>query len=400
MKPRRRSTPRSTTPARPRAEARATRLNPRDATLPRIASARIERDRLIPSGTTVLVAVSGGADSMALLHFLATERPRPSGGDGADGTPAGVAAAHVNHGVRGADADQDARFVRGRAAAWGVPYFEATIPKGSFRAKGGGGAPEEAMRRLRYEALGALAAEAGADRVATAHTADDQAETVLLRMARGAGLRGLAGMPPRGLVHGARVIRPLLDVTREQVLAYLGSHGIEHREDASNEVLTAARNAVRREILPALRARLNPSIREALLREAALFREVDDHLEAEARGLLAACLLESSDRKIVLDRERLLSYPKLLRSYVFRCAVQELNGVLREFATAHIDALHSLVTQSSDRSADLPLGLMARREGRRVVIARRKREPGRRKGPSNSGDIGPSCRSMKGTSTE
>lgn len=387
-------------PARPRAEARATRLNPRDATLPRIASARIERDRLIPPGASVLVAVSGGADSMALLHFLATEWSRPGGTDDAGAPRTRVAAAHVNHGLRGADADLDARFVRERAAAWGVPCFTATIPPGSFRAKGDGVAAEEAMRRLRYEALGALAAEAGADRVATAHTADDQAETVLLRMARGAGLRGLAGMPSRGRVHGARVIRPLLDVTREQVLAYLGTHRIEHREDASNEVLTAARNAVRREILPALRARLNPSIREALLREAALFREVDDYLEAEARARLADCLLESSDGKIVLDRRRLLSYPKLLRSYVFRCAVLELNGALREFATAHIDALLSLVTQSSGRSADLPLGTMAWREGDRIVLARRKREPGRRKGPSNSGDIGPPCRSMKGTSTE
>jgi tRNA(Ile)-lysidine synthase len=115
-----------------------------------------------------------------------------------------------------------------------------------------------------------------------------------------------------------------------------------------------------------------------------LFREVDEYLEVEARRHLEAALVERGEGKITLAAALLLDYPKLLRTYVFRCAVQELNGAIRDFTTAHLDALLSLVTQSSGRSIDLPHGLVARRERGRIVLARRFREPAGRETPSNT----------------
>lgn len=350
--------------------ARAARPNPRDATLESAAARRIEADSLLPAHGALLVAVSGGADSIALLHFLVAERERT-------GRPESIAAAHVNHGVRGADADADAAFVRERAAEWGVPFFDATLAAGDSTS-------EDALRRARYAALAALAKRAGASCAATAHTADDQAETVLFRMARGAGLRGLAGMPSKGRVHGLNVVRPFLDATRGQVLDYLRRHGVAFCEDATNENLVPARNRIRHDILPRLEAGVSAGVRKALLRQAALFREVDEYLEVEARRHLEAALVERGEGKITLAAALLLDYPKLLRTYVFRCAVQELNGAIRDFTTAHLDALLSLVTQSSGRSIDLPHGLVARRERGRIVLARRFREPAGRETPSNT----------------
>jgi len=356
-------------------DARSVRPNPRDATLEAAASSRIEADSLLPAGGggaggTLLVAVSGGADSIALLRFLVAERARV-------GRHESIAAAHVNHGVRGADADADAGFVRERATGWGVPYFEASLAASATSS-------EDALRRARYAALVSLAEQAGASRTAIAHTADDQAETVLFRMARGAGLRGLAGMRPKGRVLGLAVVRPFLDVTRAQVLDYLRRHDLPFREDATNASLEPARNRIRHDILPRLEAGVSAGVRKALLRQAALFREADEYLEVEARRHLEAALVERADGKITLAATRMLDYPKLLRTYVFRCAVQELNGAIRDFTTAHLDALLSLVTQSSGRSIDLPHGLAARREQGRIVLVRRFREPAGRQRPSNT----------------
>lgn len=350
------------------------RLNPRDRTLDRIASRRVQADRLLPGGCAVLAAVSGGADSVALLRFLVAERAET-------GHPAGLAVGHVNHGLRGADSDGDAAFVKELAAGLCLPFFEETVPPGALGDAGVAASsrslvPEDLARRVRYQALGRLAMEAGAGLIATAHTADDQAETVLFRMIRGAGLRGLAGMASRARVQGVRVIRPLLDVTRDQVLSYLARRGLSHRDDASNANLGATRNFLRHEILPRLERRVNPGLRRGLLRQADLFRELDGYLEAEARRVLPEILVKREEGKIVLDAERLVSYPKLLRSYVFRCALNDLDGVAREVLATHVDVLHSLAADRVGRSADFPMGVTVRRErGRIILTAGRENRP-------------------------
>jgi hypothetical protein len=137
---------------------------------------------------------------------------------------------------------------------------------------------------------------------------------------------------------------------------------------------------LRHEVLPRLEGRVNRNVREALLRQSALFREADEYLEAEARRVLQEAAMEAEPGKIVLDARRLAEYPKLLRSYIFRCALHDLDGVVREFSAAHVDVLHSLATQSSGRAADLPMGIRAKRERGRIILAvpGRNREPAER----------------------
>lgn len=310
----------------------------------------------------MLAAVSGGADSVALVHVLAGLRAR-------SGHPTSLAVGHVNHKLRGRDSEEDAAFVRRLAVQLKIPYYEAVLADRSLPPT------EDRLRRLRYRALAELAARAGAGVIALAHTADDQAETVLFRMARGAGVRGLAGMGSRAQVQGARVIRPLLDASRQEVLAYLHAHGLSHREDASNATLVATRNFLRHEVLPRIRERINPSIRETLVRQADLFRELDGYLEAEARRVLPELLVAAEEGKIVLDATRLVPYPKLLRSYIFRCALNDLDGVEREVSAAHVHILHSLATHRRGRSADFPMGIRAKRERGRIILTSRKQEP-------------------------
>jgi len=152
------------------------------------------------------------------------------------------------------------------------------------------------------------------------------------------------------------------------VLAYVKRRNLRYRTDSSNLSLDPRRNFVRLELLPRIQA-LNPSIRETLLREAAIFREADTHLAAEAGRAFSALVLVRDAGKIELDAEGLLLYPKLLRKYVVRFALRELNGDILDLSSAHIDALHSLLMSRPGRSADIPMGIRARRERGKLVLS-------------------------------
>lgn len=353
----------------------ANRLNPRDATLERLAAHAIAEENLLPeSDAPIVVAVSGGPDSMALLHFwIEWSRGAARAGD-ASARARRVVAAHVNHGLRGAASEEDEAFVRARAEEWGAEavVLDAAIPANARTRAAAGAAVEAEARRARYTALREIAERAGADRVFTAHTADDQAETVLLRLVRGAGLRGLSGMAPLSRVQRIRVARPLLGVSREQVLEYLGRHAVPSRMDSTNAETAAARNYVRHEIVPRLQARLNPAVREALLRAGASFRDADAYFERRAgrvfRRLLRESGRERGAKKISLDAPGLLLYPKLLRTYVFRRAVRELNGNLRDVAAVHLRALHELALSHRGHVVHLPGGIRAERDRDRVTF--------------------------------
>ncbi len=220
-------------------------------------------------GKRVLVAASGGADSTALALAL-----KDLGCD--------VALAHVHHGLRGKAADADARFVAALAKKLGAPFFLGRFDVRA-EAKNSGESLEMAARRGRREFLVATATREKIRFIATGHTADDQAETVLLRIARGTSVTGLAGIPYVSKQGGATFVRPLRDVTRAQVVDFLKSRKQPWREDQSNAADFALRNRVRHEILPLLEQRLNPGVRQALLRLADIAAAEDDVMAALAR---------------------------------------------------------------------------------------------------------------------
>lgn len=218
---------------------------------------------LIPADCHVLVGVSGGADSVALLYLLHHLRPRLS---------FALTAAHLHHGLRGAEADADAEFVQTLCWRLGVPcVVERVAVQEHARARGI--SVEMAGRELRYAFFARVAATVGADRVATAHHADDQVETLLLRLLRGTSLQGLGGLAPLGGRSGLTLIRPLLDVRHAELVAFLKRHRLRWREDASNADTKLLRNRVRHELLPFLEERFQPTVRAALQRTATVLRD-------------------------------------------------------------------------------------------------------------------------------
>ncbi len=229
----------------------------------------LSRD-LLPPGSRVLCAVSGGADSVCLLHLVR------SLGD------VECLCAHFDHGLRGEASREDAAFVEALCRKWEIPFHTETGDVAAF-ARQTGRSLETAGRELRYAFLRRTAARCGADRIATAHNRDDNAETILFRMARGTGLRGLCGIP----AERDGIVRPLLETSREEIRAYLVRRNIPWREDATNAEDAAARNRVRHHVLPALED-VHPGAAANIARMGSALREDEETLAALAAEKLAA----------------------------------------------------------------------------------------------------------------
>ena len=322
--------------------------------------ATIRRQGLLCAGDRVVVAVSGGPDSMALLTALVELRERLG---------LWLTAAHLDHGLRDA-AGGDARFVATQAAALGMA---ATIARADVAAeRRGGESVEAAARRVRYAFLARVADEAEAGKVAVGHTADDQVETILEGLLRGGELGALCGMPvarPLAPSSRATVIRPLLDVRRQEVLAFLAERGVAFRTDESNADPAFERNAVRHELLPVLRERLGQGFDKVLLELAERARELSAVVAREAAALVGA-----EDGAARLDAARLAAAPRVIRREAIRraCTAVEGPGEVRRRA---IDGAERLLTGRSGREADLGRGLVARRSYGELVVTRRAAEP-------------------------
>jgi tRNA(Ile)-lysidine synthase len=303
-------------------------------------------------GRRIAVAVSGGVDSVSLLAGLV---------ELSDRLHLTLSVAHVHHGLRGEEADADAAFVRGRAEAHGLPVaVERVDPRAAVAA-----APssrtrptvQEAARRLRAEALERLAAGLGAERIATAHTADDQAETVLLRLLRGTGPSGLAGIPPRTGI----VVRPLLRTTRAELLAYAAARGLDWREDPSNASPRYARGRLRHGWLPGLREAFNPrllravgDLAEAMQDEAAW---IGGWVDAEARRRFQPATGEGAILHIEAKDWDPETVPDALARRLARQALHQA-GAGRDVTRAHLDRIVAFLRRGRPgRSIELPGGL-------------------------------------------
>jgi tRNA(Ile)-lysidine synthase len=310
----------------------------------------VRRYALLRNGGRVLVAVSGGADSVALL-FLLRELE-------VDGELTIATVAHLNHQLRGVDADEDERFCAALAARLGLRFTSERVDVAA-RAKAERRSIEDAARRARYAFFDRAADACHADAVAVGHTKDDQAETFLLRLIRGAGGRGLAAIHPRA----GRVIRPLIEVEREALRDYLAARGQDFREDASNADVSFPRNRVRHEVLPLLHSRFSPAITDVLAREAALARQDEEFLQAHAIKLADQIVL--SDEAIRIDAAGLAAAPRALSSRVVAAALQTFAGA-KPVTFDHIERVLAL---GDGQALSLP-GQTAVRTGDRIVLRR------------------------------
>jgi len=325
----------------------------------------INQGPLLAPGQGVVVAVSGGADSVGMLHGLRRL-------DREEGWGLRLTVAHLNHGLRGAEADADEGFVRQLAEGLGLAYRVERTDVGRL-AEQKKLSLETAAREARYDFLARCARDEKAERVAVGHTADDQAETVLFRVVRGTGLRGLAGMAPsrvlEGGPEGCRLVRPLLNVRRQAILDYLKTEGLSWREDASNQDPVYSRNVLRHEIIPKLAEQLNPQVVEALARLACLAGQTQDFVDRESRALFGRIAQQMTKTGLTLDAEELSGTHSVLQAEVIRLAVTELGGGMRELDQATLERIAELVTGSG--AVDTATGIRAERtaEGLRLSSA-------------------------------
>jgi len=318
------------------------------------AIATIERHGMLSGGERVVVSVSGGPDSVALLHFLV---------DIAPGMDLILAVFHLDHMLRGDESAEDAEFVRELAQGLGLPARVVAVDV-KKETEGSGRSPQDAARIVRLERLLDFADEWGADRVAVGHTADDQVETFLMRVVQGAGLTGLASI---GAVSG-KVIRPLIEVWRYEIDEYLRSKDAAARLDRSNLELTYLRNRVRLKLLPCFISEFGDVIKEVILREVeSLGMDREFFQEAAARALEEAGTVEAG--QVSIDREKLIVMSPSLQRGVIREAWGRLLPGEPMLSWQHVvDIVDKVVSGSSGAAIDLPRSSVAEREYDEVVI--------------------------------
>jgi tRNA(Ile)-lysidine synthase len=310
--------------------------------------------RLRLEGRALLVAVSGGVDSIALLHGLLAigDRYRLK-----------LQVGHVNHALRGAESEADQRAVEELGAELGLPVFAAQVDPRARRARGPSRdrpSPEEAARELRYAALRRIADRAGADCVVTAHTADDQAETVLLRLLRGTGPDGLCGMPERS--SDGRIARPLLRVDRAEILCFARARGLAWREDASNASRAFARNRLRHDWLPGLARDFNPRLLRALADLAEAQRRDSEWIGALVeREALAR--FEDEGGWLRIDASGWCDLPEALSRRLARRALARC-GAARLVSRRHLERMDAFLRDGrAGRAIELPGALRLVRDG-------------------------------------
>jgi len=323
-----------------------------------IVLSTVRRHSMIEAGEKVLVAVSGGPDSVALLHLLWSLR---------DELGISLHVAHLNHSIRGEESDRDAEYVREFAETLGLECAIEKVDVSQVR-KTLRLSMEEAARLVRYEFLERAAGELGADRIALGHTADDQVETVLLNLLRGSGLDGLAGMPP---VRG-KIIRPLIDVQRSRIEEYVRAHDLHPRIDATNLLPEYTRNRVRLELLPLLRREFNPDVDAAILRLAELACEDTAYLNMETEKALLGVTIGRAEGAISLDATGMLSQPLALRRRLLREAAKAVRGGLADVGFLHVEEVLRLLEEGKDFECELPAGTFVHRSGRVLNLLSRR----------------------------
>lgn len=308
-------------------EQRATRI-PWPPLLHRLVKT-VRSRRLFEPGHHLLVALSGGPDSVALLTLLHRLAPR---------WRLRLTAVHFNYGLRGKESDEDQAFVVSLCESLGIPLLCKAL---DVQTRPRRVSLQAVARELRYRAVTTLAGECGADRIVLGHTADDQAETVLLWLLRGSGLAGLAGMPA---AREGFIVRPLYEVRRRDIVAYLSQHGQSYRQDSSNMKPVYVRNRIRHELIPVMH-QIAPSVIAALCRMADLCREDEQYLEAQVAGFASTLICEDGQGGYWVKRGPVLALPPALQRRLLREALRRCHPFRRPPALATVEAVRAVLSK-------------------------------------------------------
>ena len=315
--------------------------------------ATISSHSMLQPREKILVAVSGGVDSTILLDILYRL---------AQEYGVNLAVAHLDHRLRGEESKEDARFVAQLAEGYGLPLISESIDVRAVAGEKKMGI-EEAARMVRMRFLRETAQTLGAAKIALGHTANDRAETMLFNLIRGAGTAGLAGIKPAN----PPFVRPLIDVTRAEVVAYAHEHNLSWREDASNADITFTRNRIRHEIIPLLEG-LNPNLIASLSRTAEIMREEREAFSALLEQPWKEALSEEREGMVRLDRKYLASLSVGIRRALLRRGLEHVRGDLLGISKVHVDALCRLIASPRAHGEIHLPRILARVQGDALIL--------------------------------
>ena len=319
----------------------------------------IEKYKLLDKEDRVVAALSGGPDSTALLVALVQIAKQ---------LDFSIIVAHYNHGLRGTSSDEDEKYSQELAIKLGLIFVSGKMDQ-KLRQKGK--SPEDFYRQQRYQFLDKVAEDYNAQKIALGHNIQDQAETVLLNLLRGSGLEGLKGILP---MREGKFIRPLIEVSRGEIIAFLSKARISCCQDSSNESKIYLRNKIRGELIPYLKEKFNPRIEENLARMAEILRQDDDYIGNSVKEAMKSTYIQNQSNRIIsLNIEYIKGLAPAIRSRLFKKILESLNPEKNGFSFSNIKALERLaqVTESGKRIS-LPLGIEAKREYDSLILERDK----------------------------
>ena len=318
----------------------------------------IKKYTMLQKGDNILAGVSGGPDSITLLHILCDLKKEYS---------LNIIVAHLDHKFRGEESIADRKFCEQLAKKYNLEIVWEAIDVPSI-AKEKGISPEEAARMARYDFFKRAARERGIDKIAVGHTRDDQSETVLMRIIRGAGMKGLGGMSPVKEMQGYKIIRPLIEISRKDVEDFISEEGLKFREDSSNEKTIFTRNKIRLELIPLLEKDFNPNVKEVLANMAENLQTENDFLSKYAkRKFKAASKIRNGE--ILIDIKKFRKLPQAIRKRVLRTALEELKGDLRRLTYQHWKEIEELIDARPVNSiVDLPAGISITKNRTDIIL--------------------------------
>ena len=318
--------------------------------------AAIKKNNMIESGDTVIVGVSGGADSLCLLHVLNTLKSELN---------IKLFVAHLNHQFRGIEADMDGEFVAKTCIAWDIPYIIRTFDVSAY-AKEQGLSSEEAGREIRYKLFDEIKETVNGNKIAVAQNLNDNVETILMRLLRGTGLEGLKG------IDAVRndIIRPLLDQDRQSIENYCRQNNLEPRIDKTNLQPIYLRNKIRLELIPYLKQRYNPSINDAIIRLGQVVREDNHYLELQSIELLNS-LGKIEESSITIKTESIKQLHPAMQKRLLRKAVERIANTLNGFEYKHFQGIIELFDEGTGAAIELPKDLKAYISYENLIICKK-----------------------------
>lgn len=327
------------------------------------AEKTISKFQMLKSKDKIVVAVSGGADSVALLYLLNKLKKK---------WRLELCIAHLNHRLRSEESDSDGDFVKQLARRLKLEINYASVDVADT-AKKNKLSIEEAARKERYNFLLQVAEEKSASKIALGHSRDDQSETVLMRFLRGSGMSGLRGIPATREIDKFLIVRPLIEVSRKEILQFLSARDISFRTDSSNLSNVYFRNKIRNQLLPLLEKDFNLNIKELLVNFAENMSEDFDFLEEVGRKAFKALRSSSISKEVKINHKKLLATHTALQKLVVRLAIKELKGDTRRIDYRHWKELEDLIVNRPKNSiVDLPSGVSVVKKDKELVFYIRK----------------------------